>query len=67
MGHLPPLKFSLNDSVQFRIANDILTGVIEFADFAHSPRRAYHSYSIFVEERGCSFTHVPEYDVLEKN
>ena len=66
MGHLPPSKFTLNDSVQFRVADSILTGVIELTDFAHSSNKAYHSYSIFVEERDCSYTHVPEQDVLKK-
>lgn len=66
MGHLAPSKFALNDSVQFRVADDILTGVIELTDFTHSANSAFHSYDIFVEERGCSFTHVPEYDVLKK-
>lgn len=66
MGHLRPSKYALNDSVQFRIANDILSGVIELAEFAHFSQKGYRSYDIFVEERGCSYKHVPEYDVLRK-
>lgn len=66
MGHLRPSKYSLNDSVQFKVANDILNGVIELADFSRFSKRNYHSYDIFVEERGCSFKHVPEHDVLKK-
>lgn len=66
MGRLAPSKFTLNDNVQFKVAGNILTGVIELTDFACFANKTYHSYSIFVEERGCSFTHVPEYDVLKK-
>ncbi len=66
MKHLPPAKFALNDSVQFRVADDIITGVIELTDFARFSSKKYHSYGIFVQERGCSFLHVPESDILEK-
>ncbi len=66
MGYMPPAKFSLNYNVQFKVANDVLTGVIELANFAHASDNGYHSYNIFVEERECSYTHVPEQDVLKK-
>lgn len=51
MGYMPPAKFSLNDNVQFKVANDVLTGVIELANFAHASDNGYHSYNIFVEEQ----------------
>lgn len=66
MGQIARSKYALKDIVQFRVANDILTGVIELADFPRSSRINYRSYDIFVEERGCSFKHVPESDVLKK-
>lgn len=66
MEHLAPAKFRIKDHVQFKIADDLLTGVIELTDFAHFSSKRCHSYSISVEERGCSFLHVPEFDILKK-
>ncbi|GAA2911190.1 hypothetical protein GCM10019993_16960 [Enterococcus pseudoavium] len=63
---LPPLKFAMNDHVQFRVAETIFTGVIEDTELSCSSQRNYHSYNIFVKERECSFLHVPEFDVLRK-
>ncbi|WP_438764158.1 hypothetical protein [Enterococcus sp. AZ186] len=56
----------MNDSVQFRVADNIFTGVIEHTNSARFTQNTYHSYDIFVENRGCSYAHIPEQDVLRK-
>lgn len=66
MAPLSPSKLSLNDRVEFRAAGGIFTGAIEGLDFAHFSNQPYHSYNIYVKEQECSFTHVPEVDILKK-